>query len=407
MKPFYLLSMLLCAFVACVQGAESNNTSEWPCFRGPNRSGISPDTGLLKKWPADGPKLLWTIHGLGRGYSTVSIKDGVLYTAGTAEHQSNVFAADLSGKIKWKVANGGEWKAPADKQWAKDFDGTRATPNIDDGIVYIMNELGHMTALNAVDGKEKWSIDLPKQFEAKVPMWGYAESVLIDGDRLYCYPGGKKGRMIALNKKTGEVIWANTDIADEAGYSSPRLVTDHGFRQILTMTATGVIGVAADSGKLLWRYEHVNRFQENCETPLYVDGKVLVSSGYRRGSDLLKLTYGKDAIAVERLWTLPKADNLSGGPILLDGHIYAAGYDFKGWYCLDLESGKLTCSDPKIGKAALTCADGLLYALLDNGFVTLSEPSKTEYKEISRFVCGGRLYLRHADNLYAYDISGR
>ena len=415
-----LLSLLFFGIAAIAPAQDA--APEWPWFRGPGRNGISSETGLLKKWPTEGPKLLWTIQGLGRGYSTVSIKDGVLYTAGTVSHQSYVVAADLSGKIKWKALNGSEWKAPEDtKSWAKDFDGTRATPTIDGTTIFHMNETGRLAAFDAADGKEKWFIDLPKQFQAAVPRWGYSESVLIDGERLICYPGGKKGGIVALNKNSGQLIWANIDLADEPAYSSPTLVEDHGYRQIITMTRTAVIGVAAETGKLLWRFEHINRYKENCEMPLYQDSKVLVSSAYGRGSDLLNLTYGPNAITVDRVWTNPKADNQSGGPLLLNGHIYAAGYDNKGWFCLDFETGKQTCADPKIGRAALSYADGLIYAFLDNGVMTLSEPSPDGFKPISQFkvpsggpgpclahpvICGGRLYIRHSDKLYAYDIAG-
>lgn len=185
------------------------------------------------------------------------------------------------------------------------------------------------------------------------------------------------------------------------------------------MTATAIIGVDADTGKLLWRFRHVNKYKENCEMPLYRDGLLYVSSGYKRGSDMLKLTYDQKKVSVDQVWTSKRADNLHDGPIWHEGYIYGVGYDYTGWFCLDVRTGEIKYQTRKVRRGCLTFAEGFLYCLDNRGRMSLIEPSPEEFKLLSQFrvpkdagglflahpvVCGGRLYGRHADNLYAYEI---
>ena len=395
--------------------------ARWPLWRGPTRDGKSPETGLLKEWPDGGPELLWTAKGCGMGFSSVTIDDGMIYTAGIFDTQTYVLAFGLAGKPRWKSPNGARWEArPKEARWAKGhYDGTRATPTVHDGMVYHLDALGRLGAYEARTGKDIWSVNVAKRFEAEVPLWGYSEQVLVDGDNLICYPGGVKGYMVALNTKTGKVVWANTYVGDQAANASPIVVEHRGIRQIITMTARSVIGVEASSGKLLWRHQHENRFKENCETPIYRDGSVYVSSGYTYGSEKLKLTFSERAVQVSRVWLNRKADNLHGGPIRHKGHLYGVGYDYRGWFCLDVDSGEIKYRDKQITRGCLTFADGMIYCLDNAGIMRLVQPSTEGLKVISRFqvprdgtrlffahpvVCGGRLYVRHGDHLYAYKL---
>jgi len=283
---------------------------EWPEWHGPNRDNVSPETGLLKEWPEGGPQLLWTASGCGKGYSTVSIAGGTIYTAGKVGDETLVFAFDLNGHLQWKSPNGTSWKASEDTRWARGYDGSRATPTVDDGLVYHLNETGNLAAFDAGTGKKVWSLNVLEKFGAKLSMYGCAESVLIDGNNLLCYPGGSKGYMVALDKKTGQVVWANQDSGDPAAYCSPVLVEFGGVRQIVTMTAEAVIGVEAGTGELLWRYEHTNGRKINAVTPLYEDGYVYATLRYGAGGVLLRLKASEGQVEAEKVW----GERTSGQP---------------------------------------------------------------------------------------------
>jgi len=209
------LLVILTGVLAC-RSALGEPKHQWPSFHGPNRDNKSTETGLLKKWPEGGPKLLWTASGLGRGYSCVTVAGGLIYTAGMLDKQTHVFALDLDGREKWRRLNGPSWETTM--RHAIGYAGSRATPTYDDGWLYHASERGQLTAFDARTGQEHWRLDLFREFDAKVPSYGITESVLIDGDRLIICPGGKKGYIVCLDKRTGKTIWANTEIRDKLGY---------------------------------------------------------------------------------------------------------------------------------------------------------------------------------------------
>ncbi len=395
-------------------------TPTWPQWQGPGRDAISPETGLLAQWPDGGPALLWTATGCGKGYGSMAVTEGMIYTAGTMENQTFVLAFDKNGKLKWKTANGEQWKAGAKMTWAASYDGARSTPTVDDGLVYQLSDLGLLTAFDAQTGKVKWSVNLPKQFDATYPDFGYTESVLIDGARLICSPGGKKGYMVALDKKTGAVVWANTDIGDNAAFASPILFTDQGIRQLMTLTEEAIISVAADTGKLLWRYPFTNKMKNNIPTPIYSQGYVFASTGYGGGSVLLKLSALDGKVAVSKVWANTLLDNIHGGVILHDGYLYGSSNAKPAWVCLNFLTGEECYREKGVGMGSLLYADGMLYCLGERGAMALVPCTPKAFAPVSRFdvpkggdglywshpvVCGGRLYLRHADKLYAYDVA--
>ncbi|MCJ7582606.1 MAG: PQQ-binding-like beta-propeller repeat protein, partial [Candidatus Aminicenantes bacterium] len=216
-KLKYFLFLIL--IVSIVPFSADNNS--WPCFHGPNRDNLSPETGLLQEWPQDGPKLLWTASSLGDGYSTVSIAGDRIFTAGMIEKQTYVMALDLSGKKLWQKLNGQSWEAAEFQTWAVPYAGSRATPTVDGDTVYHLSELGRLTAFDVQTGEERWSIDILETFKAEKPEYGYSESVVIHGNTLICSPAGDEGFIAALDKKTGRTLWANTDIKDAAGNCTP------------------------------------------------------------------------------------------------------------------------------------------------------------------------------------------
>ncbi len=410
---------IYCLIISLFGGVTSaREKGEWHCFHGLNRNNMSAETGLLKVWPKAGPKVLWTVTGLGEGYSSVSIAKEYLFTAGMINNQSYVFAFDLNGKQIWKKPNGQAWESTMSH--ARGYTGSRSTPTYDDGVVYHLGETGRLAAFDYRTGKEIWFLNLRENFDAEIPEYGYSESVHIDGDRLYCSPAGEKGFMVCLNKKDGELIWVNEEITGVAGYSSPILAEFGGYLQIINMSSNCVYGVDTKTGKLLWSVEYEGPRSLNNTDPIFHNGYVFASSGYGKGSILIKLNISGKEIIPETVWHTTLMDNHHGGVILLDGYLYGAGDRSRGWFCLDFMTGEQMWKTR--GKGSLVYADNMFYFLEETGTMKLVKATSEKYDETGSFegpdggkgmhwahsvVCGGRLYIRHNDKLVAYDIESK
>ncbi|MFC2161243.1 PQQ-binding-like beta-propeller repeat protein [Acidobacteriota bacterium] len=396
----------------------STEKNSWPCFHGPNRDNISSETGLLQLWPQNGPKLLWTASGIGDGYSTVSISDERIFTAGMIDKQTYVLAMDLSGKKLWQKLNGQSWEAADFQTWAVPYAGSRATPTVDGETVYHLSELGRLAAFSAQTGDERWSIDIMKTFKAEKPEYGYSESVVINGDTLICTPAGEEGYIAALDKSSGRTLWANSDIKDAVGNCSPVIGLIENETQIITLSASNILSFDPKDGRLLWQYPFVNKRENNCADAIVSSGMVFASSGYGKGCILLQPKKQPDGtFSVKPVWTSDLLDNHHGGVVFLDGFLYGAGSEARGWFCLDFSTGAQKWQTR--GKGSLTYADGFIYCYEERGTISLVKAVPEKYDQVSSFqvpkggeslywahpvVCGGRLYVRHADNLYAYDI---
>ncbi len=384
----------------------------WPQFHGPNRDNISSEKGLLKEWPERGPRLIWRSSECGSGYSMVSIAGGRIFTAGDFGDEEWVIALDLSGKLAWKARNGASWNGP--------YPGSRTTPTYDDGALYHMNPTGRLAAYRAASGEPLWSVELQSEFGARHGTWAMAENLVVDGDRVLCVPGGDKGRVVALDKRTGKTLWANTELKDIAAYCSPVVVAHRGVRQLITLMQRSVAAVDVRTGKLLWSHPHVTPHDQNITTPIFRDGHVFVTSGHLGGSTLLKI--GPDSRTVAEVWSRRELDNCHGGVILLDGHLYgsACRSGGKSFFCADFLTGRTRQTDTTLGKLSLTCADRMLYGVTDKGrMLLLAILPGGGFRAVSQFdlpkgddmvlahpvICGGRLYVRHGPNLYAYDVS--
>jgi len=402
------------AFAACTAaGASRSATCEWPQFHGPRRDNKSRETGLLARWPAEGPKLLWTAKGIGEGFSTVAITGGLIYTTGNVGRSTAISALDLAGKRQWQVANG-----PACRH---EHPGTRSTPTIDAGRLYHENADGDLVCLDAKTGKAIWSRNILRDFHGRNINWGLAESLLVDGNNVICTPGGPGAGLAALDKATGRTVWVCRDTQDKPGYCSPTVIEHGGVRQIATFMARSVIGVEAATGKLLWRVEHHTPFDENITTPIYHDGRVFVSSR-TSGSMLVRLPAAGAGPSAEVVWKTRAMDNQHGGVLLLDGYLYGASLRASPWGCLEFKTGKPVYGGRGIGRASMTFAEGMLYLLNHRRGVALVRPSPERFEAVSRFsipaggrgpswahpvVCGGRLYVRHSDHLHCYDVKRR
>jgi len=391
---------------------------EWPAFHGADRTNKSAETGLMKEWPKDGPVLKWTTPGLGEGYSSVIVAGGLIYTSGMNEDQTFVFCFDPNGNTVWKKPNGKTWSTTMSH--AKTYTGSRSTPTYDKGVVYHLGEMGRLTAFNAKTGAEIWHRELVQDFEAECPEYGYAESVLIDGDHLYVRPFGKKGVQVCLNKSNGALIWANTEIQGTPGYNSMVINEFGGYRQLIGSMSGCYYGVDTQTGKLLWKVDVVNQRELNNTDAIVFKDNVFISTGYGKGSMLVKLKASGSAIVPETVWQSALMDNHHGGVILDNGYLYGAGSNTKGWFCLDFKTGnQLWKAD---GKGSVTFADGMLYLFDERGSMKLVKATPEKFELSGEFkvpeggkgmywahpvVCSGTLYIRHADKLYAYDIKGK
>jgi len=391
---------------------------DWPSFHGHNRDNRSSETGLLKAWPEDGPKLLWSTPGIGHGYSSVAVAGNRIFTAGMIGKETHVVCISLGGKILWQQPAGESWEASEHQRHAVPYSGSRATPTVDVDTIYFLSELGILTTLRVANGVVRWSLDLAKTFEADKPKYGYSESVLIYGNRLFCCPGGKKAYMVAVDKRDGRVLWVNREINDLVGNSSSVLAEIAGATQIISLTSERIFAVDPEDGTLLWQYPFKNQRGNNATDVIVEDGLVYASSGYGKGSVLLRPQRSEDgAFTVSRVWESKFLDNHHGGVVLVDGHLYGAGHEAKGWFCLEFLSGSKYWQ--KAGKGSLTYADGHLYCLDEKGRMSLVRADSNAFIEVARFavpkggrglywahpvVCNGRLYIRHSDRLYAYDI---
>jgi outer membrane protein assembly factor BamB len=402
-----LLMLSLGMFVSPLIAAD--DTSEWPCWQGPNRDGKSPDTGLLKEWPAGGPELLWQVNGLGRGYSTVAVSGGMVYTTGDVDDKLVLFAFDMNGKPKWKI--------PVDKAWTKNKPGSRSTPTIDNGRVYLLSGNGVFACFNAKTGKQNWSKDL-RSFGGRPSEWGYAESVLIYEDLAIVKPGGDNCIM-AFNKTTGETVWQSKGFRAGPEYSSCIAFTHDQVPMIATGTRAGVVGVSAKTGDLLWNNSWSTGNTANIPDPVYIDGFVFWANGYGKGGICLELSTSNGKVSAREVWTTRDMDCHHGGYIVHEGHIY--GNHKGGWSCLELKTGRQKWYEKAVGKGSLCFADGMLYLFGERGgkaALTTCSPDGMEIKGTMSVqgtgtswahpvVIGGRLYLRYADNLYCFDVKAR
>lgn len=397
--------------------APPSGSGDWPQWRGPDRTGVSRETGLLKSWPAEGPRLLWKARGLGGGHSTPSVARGRIFGMSYRGDDEFVWAVDAAGgKPVWSTRI-----APANYSIGRQAHaGSASTPTVDGDRLYSLGESGDLVCLQVADGKLLWQKNLVKEYGGRVPNWGYSESPLVDGDKVIATPGGSDATLVALNKRTGGVVWkAQVPGGNSAHYSSVIAADVAGQRQYIQFLGGGVVGVAAKDGKYLWRYESPANRTANCSTPIYRDQHVFAASSYGTGGGLARLAAGPDGVAATEVYFTRRMQNHHGGMVLVGDHLY--GFDGSNLTCLNWKSGEVAWSDRSVGKGSLVAADGHLYARSERGPVALVEATPTGYREKGRFeqpersreaawahpvVAGGRLYLRDQDQLFCYDVKG-
>lgn len=423
---------------------------DWPQWLGPDRNAVSRESGLLQEWPEAGPQIAWRIKGLGGGYGAPSIAGGKIFGMSNREEKEVVWAlSESGGKEIWMTSLG---VAPVGGR-PQGKEGSGSTPTVDGDKLYVLSLSGEVACLQVADGKILWQKNMVADLGGILPAWRYNESPLIDGDKLICTPGGESSTIVALNKLNGDVIWQSSvpdpvkddsgnqdgrrrgrggdSPSSKAGYSSAIAIDFAGQRQYVQFTAKSVVGIGADDGKLLWRYDRpANAFGITCSTPLYQEGKVFAASAYRAGGGLAKLTsIGDSQISAEEVWFTRDMENHHGGMLIIDGAIYGSNGGNGGGYliCLDFESGEILWNEKerdkrRVKKGSVAQADGRIYYRTEEGELILIEPSRERYIERGRFsqpdrtfqpawthpvIANGKLYVRDQDSLFCYDIKAR
>ncbi len=418
MKRTFFLFLFSLVFTGI---AFSQVTEQW---RGPDRDGIYPETGLLREWPKEGPPLLWKAENLGKGYSSAVADDHAVYVTGMKDSTDYLSALSLNGELLWQV--------PFGPSWNKSFPPTRTTPTIDNGLVYVISGLGTIACVQASDGKIKWSLDACSHFGCVYGDWGVCESPLIVDDKVIYTPAGEKTTMVALNRLTGETVWQSETLHDTSAYVSPRLIQPGNRKIIVTVINKYFIGVNPLNGKILWKVDYSAMSPEkgmkiwpgapktNTITPLYRDGFIYITGGYNHIGAMFRIN--GDASGVDLAWTDTVLDCHHGGVVLVDGYIYGSNWidNSKGnWCCIDWKSGKSMYEQNWHTKGSIIFADGMLYCYDEkDGNLGLVKPDPAKFDLVSSFkipygkgphwahpvITRGVLYIRHGEVLMAFDL---
>lgn len=392
---------------------------DWPQWRGPNQDGVSPETGLLQHWPANGPRLVWDVTGLGNGYSAVSTAGDRIVTSGEVNGQSSVICLNAKdGKQVWAEAIG-KTGTPG----CCNAGGPRTTPTIDiaANLVFAISQYGEVAALNLKDGKEVWKKDLIRDFGGQLPEWGFSSAPGIDGNNVMLTAGSAQGTVVALDKKTGNKVWQTSDFTDGAHYSSLVLATIDGVKQYIQLTDKSLVGINPADGKLLWRANRPGKTAV-IPTPVVFGNLVYVTSGYGVGCGCFEVKKSGNKFEATELWSNKQIVNHHGGVIRVGPNVYGHS-DSKGWTCQDIKTGNVLWQDKSFGKGSIAYADNrFVLRTEDKGTLALIEASPAGYKEHGKFeqpnrskekawahpvISNGKLYIRDEDHLLCYDLSAK
>jgi outer membrane protein assembly factor BamB len=402
MKRLIILGLLLMFAVAL----QAQNIVQWR----KDRTGVYPESGLLKSWGDAGPQLLWHYDGLGEGHSSPAVSaSGKLYVTGMTDGKGYLYAFDAEGKLLSKKEYGPEWD--------KSYNGTRGTVTPDNGKLYLISGLGEIVCINESDLSIVWTKNMLKDFDGLNITWGICESPLIVGDKLIACPGGQKHNIVALDKNTGKLLWSCEGDGELSAYCSPIYLVDQKTPQIVTMMQKHIIGVDIATGKKLWSFEQINRHGVHPNVPVYADNMLLCTSGYGKGSVMLRLTNGGHS--VEKVWEASQLDSRIGAMVKVGDYAYGSGDTNRFWFCVDWKTGELKYKENALPIGNVIAADGMLYCYSDRGDFALVKTTPEKFDIASRFsitmgtdqhwahpvIYKGVIYVRHGNTLMAYKIS--
>jgi outer membrane protein assembly factor BamB len=402
------VSLLIVSSAVC---SVAQSVGEWPQWRGPNRDGISTETGLLKQWPAGGPPLVWKAKGAGRGYSSMAISGGRLFTMGVRGDKEYLIAFDVAtGEEVWATPHGAVYRDDRG-------DGPRGTPTIDGNKGYALGANGDLSCFDTTTGRLLWTMNVLKKFGGSNINWGISESPLVLGEKVLINPGGPGASIVALNKKDGSVIWKSQ--SEPAGYSSAINVEAGGVNQVVFFTSRRAVGLDVRDGKLLWQYERPANDVANVATPVARANRVFISSDYGVGGGLVEIKATDNGVRADEVYFTREMRNHHSTSVLVGDYLY--GFSSSILTAMRFDTGEIAWRDRSVGKGSLVYADGNLYCFSENGVVGLVEATPSGYREKGRFtiqqgslptwthpvIAGGRLYIRDQDTIYAYDIKAK
>lgn len=404
--------------LALATAAGWSQAANWAQWRGPERNGLSAETGLLQQWPAAGPPLVWQVNGLGDGYSTPSIVGDRIYLLGNQGLQDEYVLClnAVNGEQVWKTRIGDV----GNPKQMPPYPGARSTPTIDGDALYALSSDGDLARLDLKSGQIAWTKNLRKEFGGKPGEWAYSESPLVDGDVVIATPGGDEATIVGLNKTIGELVWKTAIPEMEAGYASVVKATLAGRPQYVQFLSQGLVGVDAASGELLWRYDHTAQgSMANIPTPV-VSGDLIYSASGKGGGGLVKIVAKEDGFDAEEIYFKPQLPRAIGGSVLVGDHLYGTASD--AMMCVEFATGEIVWRDRSIGAAGICYADGQLYLHGENGDVALIEADAEEYREVGKFtppsapdrgkskawaypvVADGKLYIFDWGTLWCFDV---
>lgn len=386
--------------------AQAVENFDWPQWRGPRRDGTSREKGFVTEWPKEGPRRLWAAR-VGTGLSSVSVAGGRLYTMGNTADVDHVMCLDVAnGKLAW------DYKYPCPAADPNGYPGPRCTPTVDGGLVFTISRVGHLLCLNAATGALVWSRHLVNDFGGFLPTWGYSGSPLVEGEMLIVETGSAGRAVVALEKRTGRVVWANGNYL--AAYSSPVAFDLARDRAVAVFSAVGLTGRAVSNGRILWHQPWTTSYNVNAATPIVFDDKIFISSGYGTGCALLQVT----ASSVRSVWSSKNMRNHMNSCVLWQGHLY--GFDESQLRCMDVITGAVKWSTPAYGKGSLMLADGRLLLYGERGRLGLVDATPAGFKETAGaqviggnstwappVLSNGRIYCRSLADLICLDVSGK
>ncbi|MBC8486339.1 MAG: PQQ-binding-like beta-propeller repeat protein [Bacteroidetes bacterium] len=379
-------------------------------WRGPNRNGIYPETNLLTQWPEKGPEVIWEFNELGMGYSSAAVTKNGVFTAGTIDSISYIYRFDHEGNLVWKTQLGPEW--------TKTFPGMRSTPLIYGDKGYIINGLGKLFCFETKTGNISWQKDILKECNASNIQHGINENLLIDGDKIYCTPGGPDTNIVALNRKTGDLRWASKGSGEKSAYCSPLLIEVGGTKFLITMTFKSLVSVNAKNGEVAWtKTLEGDEYGIHAQTPYYRDGYLFVQDGYEIGCFMLKLS--EDGYSYEEIWKNKILDETNGHSVVIGDNIFGAAETKKQFVCLDWNTGEIKYNTREISEGTVIAADGMLYCCTYPGQLSLVKPTEKNFDIVSSIklpgegnehiahpvIKDGRLYIRHINSLRVYSIT--
>jgi outer membrane protein assembly factor BamB len=393
----------------------------WPQWRGPQRDGISHEIGLLADWPKEGPKLLWEVSSIGRGYSTPSVVNDRLYVqASEGLQDESVVALNVKdGSRIWSTRLG----SLGNPNQQPNFPTARSTPTVEGDVLYALSSDGDLACLETKSGNVRWHKNVRTEFAGKTPIWAYAESPLIDGDALICARGGSEATVVALRKNSGDLIWkCPLAEGDDPGYSSAVVVETGGVREYVRLLTKGLVGIEASSGKPLWRYSRpISKYSANIQTPL-AGGDFIFCSSTGTGAGVVKLKADGKNVSADQVYFSPEYPTAIGGAVKVGDYLYGATGE--ALLCVEFTTGKIKWKERALGAASLCYADGRLYLHGENGEIALAEASPEAYREKGRFtppdqpqrintmekawaypvVADGTLYIRDNNVLWCYAV---